>query len=250
MSFLWNPPPARINRVKTEIINLLKQSLMKAKKSTRADLQGRRVLFFEIGFVVALVAAIAVFSVGQTERVIQEVKPLVPPVSYDLPPVTKQQEPPKIKPQMPQFIATGWNIVSNDKDIDTSGWVFPNDWDEPVIIPQIVDEDPVDGDPVWIVSDMPKFQGGDLAAFRNWVMGQMVYPRVAADNGIQGRVQLRFVIEKDGSVSNIELDFAPDRSLADEAMRVVAMSPKWEPGRHQNRPARVSFVLPIEFKLQ
>lgn len=223
---------------------------MKPKKTPKADLHRRRALFMEIGFITALAAAIVVFSVGQTGRVLTDVSEKYIPPAEELPEIPRTEDKrPEMKPQIPKFVAGGINIVPNSREIDTSKWVFPDEWDEPVIIPPVVDEEPDEGIPLLVVSDPPTFQGGDLSAFRNWVMSRLVYPRAAQENNIQGRVQLRFVVEKDGSVSNIELDFAPDRSLAGEAVRVVSMSPKWEPGRHRNKPVRVVFVLPIEFRL-
>jgi len=104
--------------------------------------------------------------------------------------------------------------------------------------------------PFMTVSNPPKFQGGDLNDFRNWVQARLVYPTVAQENGIQGRVTLQFVVERDGRVSNIQVLGAPDRSLGEEALRVVATSPRWTPGDNRGEPARVIFTLPVVFQLQ
>lgn len=221
---------------------------MKPKKSTRADLRSRRVLFFEIGFIVAFAAAVITFSIGQAEKFVDTgyLPDYGDPV-IELPPPTKQ-EPPKVKVKPLAYNATiirvrkNWEIVPDQGD-------FPDPGDIVIEMPKPVVETPIDDIPPYVVSDMPTFQGGDISTFRNWVMKHLVYPRVALDNGMQGRVLLKFVVEKDGSVSGIEVDIAPDRSLADEAARVVGLSPKWEPGMHNGRPSRVAFVLPIEFRL-
>ena len=97
---------------------------------------------------------------------------------------------------------------------------------------------------------MPTFRGGDLNAFRNWVQGKLRYPQIAAENGISGRVVLSFVVERDGSLTNIQVLQSPDRSLGEEATRVVSSSPKWEPGMQRNQPVRVKYTLPVVFQIQ
>ena len=109
---------------------------------------------------------------------------------------------------------------------------------------------PGDSDaPFMIVENMPQFQGGDLNTFRIWVQGQLRYPAIAQQNGIQGRVTLSFIIEKDGTVSNIQVINSPDRALSDEAVRVVGLSPKWTPGKQRGEVVRVSYSLPVTFSL-
>jgi TonB family protein len=107
-----------------------------------------------------------------------------------------------------------------------------------------------DDEPFMIVSDMPRFEGGDLSDFRTWVNGQIQYPPLAKQNGIQGRVTLQFVIEKDGSVNQIKVINSPDLSLSNEAVRVIGLSPKWTPAKNNGELARVSFLLPVDFRLR
>ena len=97
---------------------------------------------------------------------------------------------------------------------------------------------------------MPSFQGGDLNKFRAWVQQNIRFPQIALENGIQGRVVLSFVIEKDGRLTNIQVLQTPDRSLSDEAIRVLQQSPKWSPGKQRNQPVRVRYTLPVEFRIQ
>lgn len=109
-----------------------------------------------------------------------------------------------------------------------------------------VSEDP----PFTTVEQMPTFQGGDLITFNRWVMSQIRYPEIAQQNGIQGRVLVKFIVEIDGSLSNIKVIQSPDTSLTAEAVRVISNSPKWEPGRQRNHPVRVLFTMPVNFRLQ
>jgi TonB family protein len=103
--------------------------------------------------------------------------------------------------------------------------------------------------PIYIADEMPKFEGGGLSDFRNWLMNRIVYPKDAVDKNIQGKVTLKFVVEEDGSVSNIEVLSSPDQLLSDEAVRVMKLSPKWTPGKQDGKPARIYYILPVDFAL-
>ena len=107
-----------------------------------------------------------------------------------------------------------------------------------------------DDNTVLVAEQMPTFQGGDLNTFRNWVQQNVRFPQIALENGIQGRVVVTFVIEKDGRLTNIEVLQTPDRSLSDEAVRVLSKSPKWSPGKQRNQPVRVKYTLPVDFRVQ
>ena len=73
---------------------------------------------------------------------------------------------------------------------------------------------------------------------------------MAQENNITGRVLLKFVVEKDGTLTNIQVLQSPDKSLADEAIRVLKTSPRWEPGKQRNQSVRVFYTLPVDFQLQ
>ena len=103
------------------------------------------------------------------------------------------------------------------------------------------------GEIFFIVEQMPKFQGGDINKFRKWVASQLRYPEDAAEKGISGRVVVSFIVETDGSLSNITVVRGSYPSLNAEALRVVKSSPKWEPGLQRNHKVRVSMTLPIIF---
>ena len=101
-----------------------------------------------------------------------------------------------------------------------------------------------------IVEKMPTFQGGGLNEFREYVNSNLKYPQIAAENGIQGRVVVSFIIETDGSVSNIKIMKGIDPSLDKEAITTIESSPKWEAGTQRGKKVRVQFNMPIEFVLQ
>lgn len=93
---------------------------------------------------------------------------------------------------------------------------------------------------------MPSFKGN----VNQWLSTHISYPAVAAENNIQGRVIVKFVVGKDGSVSQAQIVRGVDASLDKEALRVVNSMPKWNPGMNNGQPANVWFTLPITFKLQ
>ena len=99
-----------------------------------------------------------------------------------------------------------------------------------------------------VPEQMPRFEGGDLLAFRQWVQQQIRYPEQAQET--EGRVIVTFVIEKDGSVGTIRTLASPHRLLSDEVHRVLAASPRWTPGTQKGEPVRVKFTLPVDFRLQ
>ena len=124
--------------------------------------------------------------------------------------------------------------------------------DDVEIVQQVAveEEEIVEEQPFLVAETMPSFQGGSLNDFRNWVQSKVRYPAIAQENGISGKVVLTFVIEKDGRLTNIQVLQTPDRSLSDEAIRVLQQSPKWSPGKQRNQPVRVRYTLPVEFRIQ
>ena len=107
-----------------------------------------------------------------------------------------------------------------------------------------------DGDMPYVkVEKMPTFMGGDLNVFRNWVQSKIQYPKEAMDKGIKGRVVCSFVVEKNGSLTDFDVLQSPDKSLADEVVRILKTSPKWEPGEQRGEKVRVKYTVPIVFSI-
>ncbi len=100
-----------------------------------------------------------------------------------------------------------------------------------------------------VVEEMPSFPGG-AAALNAWLRDNLRYPVVAAENGIEGKVIVRFVVGKDGSISNVSIARSADASLDKEALRVVKAMPKWNPGKQNGSSVNVNFTVPVTFKLQ
>jgi len=100
-----------------------------------------------------------------------------------------------------------------------------------------------------VVEQMPSFPGG-YAALMQWLGSNMKYPTIAAENNVQGSVIVQFVVEKDGSITDVHVAKSVDPSLDKEASRVVKAMPKWIPGKQNSSPVRVRFTVPVTFKLQ
>ncbi len=224
---------------------------MEAKKTKRADMQNRRVLFMEIGLVVALAAVVGAFAVGQSEKKVEILVDQTAVVEEEQIINTEQtQKPPEIKVQPIQAVSDFIDVVRDDTKI-TTDYDF-SEFSEDIVVapPVVVVEEIVEDIPMHAAEEMPSFQGGDVGVFRQWVYNQLDYPRMAQENSISGTVNIKFVIERDGSLSNIEEISSPDRILTDEVVRILKLSPKWTPGKHLNKPVRVFYILPIKFELK
>ena len=103
-----------------------------------------------------------------------------------------------------------------------------------------------------VVEQMPRFPGdnGDGAVLNSWLSKNLRYPPIAEENGIKGRVVCQFVVERDGSISDIRVVKSVDPSLDKEAVRVIKAMPKWIPGKQNGSSVRVKFTLPVTFTLQ
>jgi len=229
---------------------------MEVKKSPKADLKNRKLLFIEIGFVVSLLFVLFAFewttkekkeSVMQAEST-EIIEEEIIPITQDTPP------PPPETPQMPVMsdlieIVDDDILVENDiinLEDDANLGVEIIDYVEEVE-EEVVEEETI---PFMFVEEKPKFNGGDANEFSKWVGRNLVYPEIAKENGVSGRVMLQFTINPDGSLSNIVVLRGVDESLDKEAVRVVSQSPKWTPGRQRDRAVKVSYTFPVIFQLR
>lgn len=229
---------------------------MEVKKSPKADLKNRKLLFIEIGFVVSLLIVLFAFewttkekkeSVMQAEST-EIIEEEIIPITQDTPP------PPPETPQMPVMsdlieIVDDDIVVENDiinLEDDANLGVEIIDYVEQVE-DEVVEEETI---PFMFVEEKPKFNGGDANEFSKWVGKNLVYPEIAKENGVSGRVMLQFTINPDGSLSNIIVLRGVDESLDKEAVRVVSQSPKWTPGRQRDRAVKVSYTFPVIFQLR
>ncbi len=228
---------------------------MEAKKNEKANLENKKSLFIQIGLIVALLICLGAMEwtsgqkkdsafAGMTEEAIEE----------EQIPVTEETPPEEMPP--PEVTVTDlFEIVEDDVVIDNEVRFEDDETSEDKVVeiyaPVLqAEEEEVEEEIFVIVEDMPKFKGGDINTFREWVQKRVRYPELAAENGIQGRVFITFVVETNGNVSNVSISRSVDALLDEAAKEAVAASPKWEPGMQRGRPVRVRYSIPIIFQLQ
>ena len=228
---------------------------MQIKKSPKADLQNFKGLFLEIGLIISLLITIGAFLYAPKEYRIEQVDLQYAPIEEEITEITRNEQKPPEAPKKIEIKVFNdiLDIVTNDSKITTEISFFDElseDMEIETTVVEVEEEEIEEDQPFIKVEKMPTFRGGDLNQFRNWVQGRLRYPQIAQENGISGRVTLSFVVERDGTVTNIQVLQSPDRSLAEEATRVVGNSPKWEPGMQSNKPVRVKYTLPVVFTIQ
>ena len=121
--------------------------------------------------------------------------------------------------------------------------------DQPAPPDEYIDSDPNPDKPYVVVEQMPQFPGGDKALIK-YLADNLQYPPLARENGIEGRVQVRFVVEKDDSVGAVEILRGVDPSLDKEAIRLVKTLPKFKPGKQNGEAVRVYYTVPVVFRLK
>ncbi len=233
---------------------------MELKKSPKADLENKRLIFFEVGLLVVIAISLLAFSWTSdnnsevTEMIYHETG-----VEQEITPVTQQDEvkppppPPAAPITIPVVTSNEFKVVENDAKISTELKLKSEDDAKNANIGLFQDakeEETLAEEQVYfIVEEMPTFQGQGIDGFRTYISQKMNYPEIAIKNRIQGRVFVQFVVEIDGRVSNIKVVHGVDPTLDQEAIRVISAAPKWTPGRQRSKPVRVSFTFPIIFKL-
>ena len=229
---------------------------MEIKKSEKANLENKKLLFLEIGLVIALGITLFAFEwtsketkvsmlEDNTEILIEEE---IIPITQDTPP------PPPAAPKIP-VLSDQIDIVDDEIEIEDD--MFMNLEDDASLGVEIMDyveveEEVVEEEaiPFQLVEEKPSFQGGDANQFSKWVNSRLVYPEIAKENGVQGRVTLQFTVEKDGTVTKVRVLRGVDPSLDKEAVRVVSQSPKWKPGKQRDRAVPVTYTFPVIFQLR
>lgn len=227
---------------------------MEPKKSEKANLEKRIGIFFELGLVISISLILIAFEwtsgglsdnafdTGDKEQIEEEIIP-----------ITRQEQPEPPKPPEPPKVTEVLNIVDDDVEIEDELILddFEVDQDSEVEIMEFTEEEEEEEAEIFfIVEDMPGFMGKGQDGFRQWIGQNLRYPEIAAENGISGRVFVQFVVEPNGSVTNVKVVRGVDPALDAEAVRVVKSSPKWTPGKQRGKAVRVSFTFPINFVLQ
>ncbi len=230
---------------------------MEVKKTEKASLENKRLLFVEIGFVIALLAVWGAFSYSSKEKKVAVLQDTNQEVEVEeMVPITQETPPPP--PEVAKIPVLSDQIDIVDDEISVDDDMFMNLEDDANMGVEIMDyvenvqEEVVEEEaiPFQLVEEKPSFMGGDANQFSKWVNERLVYPEIAKENGVSGRVTLQFTVEADGTVTNVKVLRGVDSSLDKEAVRVVSSSPKWKPGKQRDRAVKVSYTFPVVFQLR
>lgn len=227
---------------------------MEIKKSKSANLEKNKGTWVLMGLVAVLAILYVAFEWTQHEKKFndeilnagditleEEVIPITMPEKKTVPP------PPQAVTQ-----AEVLNIVEDDADIEETTLVSAEDQTEyveisddvPIVVEDIEEEQQI----FQVVENMPEFPGG-TAALMQYLRKNIKYPTICQEQGIQGRVVVQFVVNKDGSIVDPEVIKPVNPYLDKEALRVISTMPKWKAGEQRGKPVRVKFTVPVQFKL-
>ena len=229
---------------------------MKAKKTPKADLERNKVIFFELGLILALSFVLIAFEwtstkLSSSEMLMAEDQKF----EEEIIPITRQKQAQPQKPPEPPKVVEYFQIVDDDIELEHELTLEDTEIDQDTEIEFIEfeinseAEEEEEAEIFVAVEEMPSFHGKGANSFLEWIGKNLLYPEIALENGIEGRVFVYFVVEPNGNVSNVRVLRAVDPALDAEAIRVVRASPKWYPGKQRGKPVRVGFTFPIKFKL-
>lgn len=239
------------------------------KKNPKVDLEKYRFLFFLIGLVISLSLVIFLFNLKSYDKGYDTFAMEEPPSLEEVDvPITQREIPEAPPPPIPEVI----EIVDDEIDLVEELMIDVTetsqdeiiDWhrQEEVVSVGVEEEEPEEVLNFELVENVPVFPGCEAAADNNerkacfqakimrYVVDEFHYPEVAREMNIQGKVFVKFVIEKDGSISNITVVRGADPLLDEEAVRVIKSLPYIQPARQRGKPVRMSFVIPINAKLE
>ncbi len=222
------------------------------RKTPKADLESKKGLFFEIGMVIALLVVFAAFQwKSYDKRTVNLMQRQVDDTPEEIIPITEQKVKPP--PPPPPKQVTQIKIVDDDVEVEDDIDIDAEADEETQMeeyVPPVEDEEEIKEQEIFtVVESMPEFPGG-MGALMTYLAKHIKYPPLAKESGIQGKVFINFVVEPDGSISNVKVLRGIGGGCDEEAVRVVKNMPKWKPGMQRGKPVRVSFNLPVKFTLQ
>jgi protein TonB len=226
---------------------------MQLKKSPKASLEDKKVVYVLMGLVLVLSICYVAFEWTEKEVTKYEVSDtdFFFEEEIDIQQTTQETPPPPPPPVVQEVEVL--NVVEDDVEVEEIEINTEDDKDVEVVIAPPV-EAPVEEeeeDVVFqVVETMPEFPGGPQALFK-YLADNVKYPVIAQENGIQGRVICQFVVNKDGSIVEVvAVRSSGEPSLDKEAIRVINSMPKWKPCKQRGKPVRVKYTVPVNFRLQ
>ena len=221
---------------------------MEVKKTRRADLEKGKSRWLFMGLIVTL--SFMFVSFEWTERnVTYTISDLVsdPDFFEELVPVTYNQDKPLLPPPPPAAVnPEELNIVDNQSTETETDIAASDPTDAPVIIPEEVVDENVE---FVVVEEMPMFRDG-TADLMKYLSENIKYPTVSAEQGVQGKVVVQFIVGVHGEILNPVVVKSVDPYLDKEAIRVISSMPKWKPGKQRGKAVRVKYTVPVVFRLQ
>ena len=228
---------------------------MEVKKSPKADLESKKTSNLSIGAILTLTVLFVGFEWSErdkkvtTDTGLQEVvfeEEIIPITEQEQP---KQAPPPPEAPKVEEVL----EIMDNDAKVEESTIQASDDTQAAVEVkytPVEVEEEEVEEQQIFqVVEEMPEFPGG-MGECMKFLAKNIKYPTVAQENGVQGRVIIQFVVNRDGSIVDPVVVRGVDPYLDKEALRVISMMPKWKPGKQRGKAVRVKYTVPVMFRLQ
>ena len=228
---------------------------MEIKKSPKADLESKKLTFTLVGLVLTLFIVWRVFEYKSYDKqTVDNLQTKVEVIEEEMVEITKQEQP-KVQPPQPKPQVTQIEVVEDDVEVEDEIDINAEvDQDEVIeeyefTPPVIEEEEIVEAEIFKVVEEMPEFPGG-AAKMMEYIQKNIKYPMMARESDIQGRVFVSFVVEPDGSITNVAVLRGIGGGCDEEALRVVQSMPNWKPGKQRGSAVRCSFTVPIVFKLQ
>ena len=223
---------------------------MQVKKSENASLEKDKLVYVLMGLVFVL--SLVYVALEWTEREVTKYEVTDTDFLFEEEveiQQTSQETPPPPPPPAVQEVEV-LNVVEDNVETESIE-VNTEETEEEVVIAAPVEAEEEEEEVVFVVVEsMPEFPGGQQALFK-YLSENVKYPVIAQENGIQGRVICQFVVNKDGSIVDVEVvRSGGDPSLDKEAIRVIKSMPKWKPGKQRGKAVRVKYTVPVNFKLQ
>ena len=224
---------------------------MESKKSPKADLEGKKVIFTQIGLIVALAVILLAFEWKSYDKTVDGFgERMVEDIPEEIIPITEQKVKPPPPPPPKKVVVI--NIVEDDVEVEDD-LIIDIEADENTeveeYIPIEVDEEVVEEAHIFtVVESMPEFRGG-MSELYPYLQKNMKYPVMAKESGIQGKVYVTFVVERDGSVTDVKVVRGIGGGCDEEAVRVIRGAPKWKPGKQLGQSVKVRMILSITFRL-
>lgn len=221
---------------------------MQPKKTARADLNRYSFLFFNIGLITSLSLVIVAFTYKVPVDVAKS--DLTSAQAYheeilEVPSTEQLPPPPQIR--QPEIVEVP-NTTKIENEIMVNMDSEVTDAVEAVAPAMNIEEEEEDYSTVFTVVEESASPVGGISAFNEFISRNIIYPKQARKLGIEGRVYMEFVVERDGSITNIKTLKGIGAGCDEEALRVLAMAPKWNPGKQRGKTIRQKMVLPLTFK--